>query len=844
MMKRLFTALAAFLLLGYGLGAQYRTTLQDLDDSETVRALKQHVAALSAAELEGRRAGSEGEKMAAQYLEDWLREYGIDILSSGNEFGVAVGADTVHSRNVTGFLQGWDKSLNKHYIVIGARMDNLGMDTLMVNGEPTRRIYYGANGNASGMAMLLELAQKLSYARTLLRRSILFVGFGASQETFAGSWYFLHRAFADDAANIDAMVNLDMLGTAGRGFYAFTSSNEDLNTIASALKGELAAYGDYVAAAKPEIEEARTALIKADEEVEKADADRQAKQAAYNNYVTSQASISYQAQNERMASNALKVAEENLRKAQMDFSEKNFTVEELKAKIELDTYNLYLADSTAAKRQREYNVAAEKVTTEIVTAKNDAIAAVTTQEGVIATAQANFDAAVEAFRAAMVVYTATPNATTLADLQTKEQEMNTAKQTMQTEEAKMEGETGLIAKMNAAIDAFNTVNGPAEDALKAWDSAKEIANDARAKLGNKSQPASSAVNATTWQKYNQAVIDFNTAKTDLGEETDPKSYTGSAWAKYNQAKDDLEVAHKANPDDSEEYIKLYDEWQEAERVYNERVAERATKGQELSTAYYKYPEYCWQTSSGYGYEKEVDSALESYIYWGGVNVVTSTTYKNMDSWQTYESYFSIYVPSLHKPCIAWYEAKLKDLKAQYDENVAAQEKTVTDLEKEIAKIKEALAGYKAMETDYLAYGEELVNAKKAYYEALKDETDAKNVQSEAQAAYNALNALLTAKVYVDENGNQKTTEQLETLITQKKKDIIAAYDQLEELYNQYMMLGRKDAAGKYEVEYIAQLRIDIEKLEAELAVLEAQIESYAAELEILLEELGGEPDVE
>jgi len=42
----------------------------------------------------------------------------------------------------------------------------------------------------------------------------------------------------------------------------------------TALKGELAAYGDYVAAAKPEIEEARTALIKADEEVEKADADR------------------------------------------------------------------------------------------------------------------------------------------------------------------------------------------------------------------------------------------------------------------------------------------------------------------------------------------------------------------------------------------------------------------------------------------------------------------------------------------------------------------------------------------------------------------------------------------
>ena len=610
----------------------------------------------------------------------------------------------------------------------------------------------------------------------------------------------------------------------------------------TALKGELAAYGDYVAAAKPEIEEARTALIKADEEVEKADADRKAKQAAYNNYVTSQASISYQAENERNASNALKIADENLRKAQMDFSEKSFAVEDLKAKIELDTYNLYLADSTAAKRQHEYNDAAKKVTTEIVTAKDDAITAVTTQEGVIATAQANFDAAVEAFRAAMVVYTATPNATTLADLQTKEQEMNTAKETMQKEEAKMKGETGLIAKMNAAIDAFNAVNNPAEDAKKAWDSAKEIADDARAKLGNKSESPSSAVNATTWQKYNQAVIDFNTAKTNLGEESDPKSYTGSAWAKYNQAKDDLEVAHKANPDDSEEYIKLYDEWQEAVRVYNEKVADRATKGQDLNTVYYKYPQYSrW---SGSGYEKEVDTALQYLIYWNGSDVVEWTIYENMDTWVTDETYFNVYVPHLRKLRIAWYEAKLKDLKAQYDEKVAAQEKTVTDLEKEIAKVKEALAEYKAMETDYLAYGEELVDAKKAYYDALKDETDAKNVQSDKQAAYYALNALLNAKVYVDENGNQMTTAQLEALINQKKQEIITANNQLKELYNQYEKFGRKDASGKYEVEYIAQLRIDIEKLEAELAVLEAQIESYAAELEILLEELGGEPDVE
>ena len=239
MMHRRILALTAALMMATGLGAQYRTPLEDLDDSESVRSLKEHVAYLSGAQLEGRKAGSEGEQMAAEYLAQKLKEYGVDILPTGNEFKIAAGEDTLTSRNVTGLLEGWDKSLNQRYIVVGARMDNLGMDYLTVDGERVSRTYYGANGNASGMAMLLELAQKLSYSRTLLRRSILFVGFGASCESFAGAWYFLNRAFAQDAGNIDAMVNLDMLGLGENGLQAYTSSNRDLNLIVQALQGEL-----------------------------------------------------------------------------------------------------------------------------------------------------------------------------------------------------------------------------------------------------------------------------------------------------------------------------------------------------------------------------------------------------------------------------------------------------------------------------------------------------------------------------------------------------------------------------------------------------------------------------
>ena len=241
-MKR-FLLLLAFFGLAFSASSQYRSgtsPLEDLYDSETVRAFKEHVSTLAGAEMEGRGAGTEGEKMAAAYVGRTLASYGIDLVSpeDGEPFGISLsGADTLVSRNVIGFLPGADKSLKDHYIVIGARLDNLGRDTYLVDGVETPRIYNGASGNASGLAMLLELAAKLSTNRILLRRSVLFVAFGASRASLAGSWYFLNRSFAD-AGNIDAMIDLDILGGSG-GLLAYTSANADMDQIASRLRGEL-----------------------------------------------------------------------------------------------------------------------------------------------------------------------------------------------------------------------------------------------------------------------------------------------------------------------------------------------------------------------------------------------------------------------------------------------------------------------------------------------------------------------------------------------------------------------------------------------------------------------------
>ena len=218
-------------------GASYA----DLEDSETVRAFKEHVSTISAAVMEGRKAGSEGERMTAGYVTGIFKKYGVDVLSGedGDVFGIRQeNGDTLTSRNVIAFIQGGDKSLRNKYIVIGARMDNLGTDTMTIDGRTVERTYYGANGNASGLAMMLELARMLQTNSPLLGRSVLFVAFGASRQTFAGSWYFLNRAFSE-VADIDAMINLDMVGTGVDGFYAYTSSNADMNEVLKSMAGQL-----------------------------------------------------------------------------------------------------------------------------------------------------------------------------------------------------------------------------------------------------------------------------------------------------------------------------------------------------------------------------------------------------------------------------------------------------------------------------------------------------------------------------------------------------------------------------------------------------------------------------
>ena len=251
-MKKFFTVIlifSAFQAFAQFLGP----ALPLLDLSETASEMYDQVQFLSSAALEGRGAGSQGESDAADYVTKQLEAYGVEMLLSRNDsmFGIRCeSGDTLRSRNVIGCIQGYDRELRDHYIVIAARLDNLGTSVVNVDGVPREKVFYGANGNASGLAVMMQLAKMLSTNSVLLRRSVIFAAFGSSLQGGAGAWYFLNRSFPE-ASRIDAMVNLDMLGTGSGGFYAYTASNDDLNRLLGELDGTLQPVHPRLVAMEP-----------------------------------------------------------------------------------------------------------------------------------------------------------------------------------------------------------------------------------------------------------------------------------------------------------------------------------------------------------------------------------------------------------------------------------------------------------------------------------------------------------------------------------------------------------------------------------------------------------------
>ncbi len=121
--------------------------------------------------------------------------------------------ETANTRNVIMELPGEDSKLKDEYIIMGAHFDHLGMGGPGSSSRAvdTIGVHHGADDNASGVAMMLELAEKFAMTNGSHRRSIICIAFTGEEEGLLGSKHFVAEP-GIDLTKVNAMINLDMVG--------------------------------------------------------------------------------------------------------------------------------------------------------------------------------------------------------------------------------------------------------------------------------------------------------------------------------------------------------------------------------------------------------------------------------------------------------------------------------------------------------------------------------------------------------------------------------------------------------------------------------------------------------
>ena len=177
---------------------------------------------LSSDELEGRSTGSKGEELAANYIEKRFKELNVEPIGENGYFqefsfkqkshphetiitSDSIQENSVTGKNVIGFID--NKSINT--IVVGAHYDHLGF-----GGEgslyrsDSLKIHNGADDNASGVSLMLDLAAKLKNNNN---NNYLFIAFSGEELGLLGSNFFVKNPTID-IKSINYMINMDMVG--------------------------------------------------------------------------------------------------------------------------------------------------------------------------------------------------------------------------------------------------------------------------------------------------------------------------------------------------------------------------------------------------------------------------------------------------------------------------------------------------------------------------------------------------------------------------------------------------------------------------------------------------------
>jgi hypothetical protein len=208
---RLLAIVALLVIVGAlpALGGEAGSSLAIASISESD--LSAHVWFLASDELEGRASGTAGANVAAAYLAAALQRTGIEPAGDAGSYFQNFERGELKLKNVAGILRGADPALRREIVIVGAHYDHVGRGEFGSAGGSAARgeIHNGADDNASGTAVVLELAEAFTLYPP--RRSILFLFFTGEEMGLVGSRYYAEHPLFPLEDTI-AMINLDMVG--------------------------------------------------------------------------------------------------------------------------------------------------------------------------------------------------------------------------------------------------------------------------------------------------------------------------------------------------------------------------------------------------------------------------------------------------------------------------------------------------------------------------------------------------------------------------------------------------------------------------------------------------------
>ncbi len=171
---------------------------------------------LASDELKGRGIDSPEIEKSANYIKSKFEEYGLQPGGDNGTYYQTWTQDVLNKnnlklKNIIGIIPGTDPELKDAPLVISAHYDHLGLGWPDVRKGNKGKIHNGADDNASGVAVMLELikttAKSLKPART-----VIFVAFTAEEAGLVGSRYFVNNYTKFLIKKIIANLNLDSVG--------------------------------------------------------------------------------------------------------------------------------------------------------------------------------------------------------------------------------------------------------------------------------------------------------------------------------------------------------------------------------------------------------------------------------------------------------------------------------------------------------------------------------------------------------------------------------------------------------------------------------------------------------